>query len=481
MADITRLPTEILRMIWSLLSPKDMASLSSTCQIIRRAGQPHVDRLKRYSIIGNTAKREDNLGSFERNSDRRFPPPRFVLIVDGISKDPLATEYVHEFQIDFHSESWATGSSRREFWARAFGDAFATIMRRFPYLEFEDGAGALTEKAQTCKKDIEDGNDDIVAVLLLSLLPEVRTLRFRCVRLIPSICIFVIERIACDPTTTALSHLTTVEVDFNQSLYTSGDALNMLAACAALPSLKTLRGSNIGHETYFRSRNLSTAISNVTELALRKFSTDSDSLSTFLSMFQSLSNFTYESLGPRDSTLWPLDPKDLIFVLQRCAENSLRHLTMYSGEDDGPWMGSLAAFSKLAYVHTDWQLLVDERNPSNYQLVRKLPRSLQQLYLRVEPDFDVEARSNLIKSLVFAKPISFPVLTNLVLSGISRANSRALLGKRFITTAKEAGLIIECEVPTDQDLAVLERSKMNIEDFPTLTEHLARLALESTG
>ena len=31
----------------------------------------------------------------------------------------------------------------------------------------------FTEEAKTCKKDIEDGNDDLVAVLLLSLSPTV--------------------------------------------------------------------------------------------------------------------------------------------------------------------------------------------------------------------------------------------------------------------------------------------------------------------
>ena len=479
MTDVSRLPAGVLRMIWSLLSLKDMARLSATCQVIRRAGQSHFERSKRYSIITNTPDWEDNLGHFAESSDRRLPPPPFLLIVDGIFNDPLATEYVQEFQIDFYSNKWASGSPRRKFWARALGSALAEIMRRCPYLKRDDGAGGLTEE-ETCKNDIENGNYDLVAVLLLSLVPRVRTLRFRCMNLIPSFCTLMIERIACDPTATALSHLTTVEVDFNQSRYTSKRPMEMLAVCAALPSLRSLCARNVGYATYQRSGNVSTATSNVTELALHKFSTDLASFSAFLGMFRALRNFTHESLGPRDSPFRQLDPKQFIMVLLSCAQNSLRHLTMYSGEDDGPWMGSLAAFSKLAYVHTDWRLLLDESNPSDNQMVLKLPRSLQQLYLRVEPDFDVEARSNLIESLVSVKSIWFPVLKNFRLQGISGTNSRALLGKRFVTEAKKAGLIIECEVPTDHELAVLEKSKMNIEDFPTLTEHLARLALEST-
>ena len=58
MADITRLPTEILRMIWCLLSLKDMARLSATRQVIRHAGQSHFERFKRYSIITNTPPRQ---------------------------------------------------------------------------------------------------------------------------------------------------------------------------------------------------------------------------------------------------------------------------------------------------------------------------------------------------------------------------------------------------------------------------------------
>ena len=129
----------------------------------------------------------------------------------------------------------------------------------------------------------------------------------------------------------------------------------------------------------------------------------------------------------------------------------------------------------MTHIHTDWRLLLDEANASDQQLVDNLPSTVQQLYLKVDPHFDVETNATLIENLVLAKKSRFPVLRDLRLVHISCDQSNVLLRKVFVRTAANVGLVISCDTAADPDFAEVERNNTRERDFPSLTEHLSSL------
>ena len=482
MTNITGLPTETLQQIWGLVSTDDITNLYATCKVMRDTGEcyreEHFQRRKKYSLIRKASESQVSLDDFffEEYAPESLPPPPLFTLLSDISIEPILAEYVKEVRIHSCLSSWGLReASWRQFWTKAFGEVLASVMHSCPYLKCHNEAMCMTEEARRLIKGIENGDEDLIVGLLLSLLPRVRTLRFRCMQLIPQNCVHLIEQIARDPTATALSHLTTVEIDFSHGCWTSQTPLAMLSAFAALPSLKTLCAKNVGRITQRRSENILNR-SNVTRLALKRISIGFTCLDTFLDMFKDLKSFEYVSFVPRDSNLSSSGPDNILSLLLWYADESLTHLTLYSLCKDTTWMGPLDAFSSLSHIHTDWPLLLDEANPSEQQMVKNLPSTVQQLTLKVGPHFDVETSSILIEKLVLAKKSRFPVLKGLLLLHISCDKSESLRRKPFFKTAQEVGLIINFDSNSDPDRAGFERNDNTwLRKFPTLTEQMSRL------
>ena len=488
MPNITCLPIETLQQIWSLIPTADIPNLSMACKVINDAGQRHrkevYKRYKNFSLVRKTYEYDDeNLDDFSVDFGVEFrAPPRLFSVLSDISNEPTLAEYVEEVQIDSCLSTWGLrGAHKRQFWTKAFGEVLASVMRDCAYLNCHDGALGMTEEAERCTRSIENGNEDLIIGLLLSLLPRIRIFRLRCTKLVPQICVSMIERIAGDPTATALSHLTTVKIDFNHGCYTSPQPLAMLAAFAALPSLRTLCAKNIGWVSR-RPSEYPTNQSNVLDLALKRISINLKCLDRFLGMFKALEKFKCEFFVPRSSTLTGsiFKADDIISVLLHHTLQSLTHLTLYSRCNSSTWMGSLRQFTMLSHIRTDWHLLLDEANASEYQLVENLPSTVQQLTLKVAPHFDVETGSILIEKLVLAKKSRFPGLRGLRLLHISPEKAMILHGKTHVRAAARDGLMIDCDSQPDPDRAGIEWTSTEARDLPTLTQHLSRL-IEGTG
>ena len=486
MVNFAGLPTETLEQIWSLIQPGDVLSLAAVSKHIKKIGEEyikkHKKRCKKYSLIRKTSASEDGSLNFGDMS-YLVPPPLLLSTLHDIVKEPILAEYVKEVVIGCCKTSFepARSPSKRRYWTQAYGGVLASVMHNCPYLSCREEAGGMTQEARRCIKSIEEGNEDVLIGLLLSLLPKIRTLRFQGgTPAIPNFCFQVINRIACDSTATALSHLTRLDIDFNWGAFILEKPLATLVTCAALPSLITLCARNIGRVTHNNSESPPTATSRVAELILDGISVDPKRLFDFLAIFKALQRFTYKQLDPQELKTPDFSPKDIIDSLLRCAKASLTHLTLYSRYSDRTWMGSLRAFTVLSHIHTDWRLVQDETNASDQQLVDNLPLIVQQVHLKVERRFDIKAASILIGNLALAKSSRFPALTDFLLLHMTKENANALRIRPYIKTAKTDGLAIWCDTTIDPDRTQL---KMNDPDprprqFPNLDQHLSRL-LES--
>ena len=489
MAKFTDLASEILQRIWRLVPVDDTMNFAAVCTTIRGAGEhyrkKHIERRKKYSVIRTTTDSEKALSQFfvEESQYEFLPPPSLLSVLSSVSKEPILAEYVREAHIGSCLSSWGSGlTSKREYWTKSLGMVLAIAMHKCAYLDCHASGTStgISDEAARCIRSIDSGNEDVIIGLLLALLPKIRTLRFRITQLLPEFCVRVIDRIARHPTATALSHLTTVKIDFNHGCFTAERPLAMLAVCAALPSLKTLCATNMGRVSQRPSENRTPTRSNVTKLALKKISIDSACLCLFLDMFRALKKFTYESFVPRKSAAWNpaptlFDSPDIINLLLHYAEKSLTHLKLHARCNGGAWMGTLDAFTSLTHIHTDWRLLLDGTNASDQQLVDNLPSTLQQLYLKVGPHFDVETNATLIENLVLAKKSRFPVLRDIRLVHISCDQSVILLRKAFIRAAANVGVVISCDTAADPDFAEVVMNNTREVDFPSLKEHLTSL------
>ncbi|KAL8791736.1 MAG: hypothetical protein Q9195_005674 [Heterodermia aff. obscurata] len=471
---------EILRHIWSLIPVDDITDLSAVSKVLRDAGghyiERHLQRRQKYSLVRTTPSLGDSLINFEEYAGNLFPPLPLLSTLLELSQEPILGEYVKEVRIDSYSSSWGSRSSKRRFWTQNYAEAIATAMYHCRYLECHDRIGS---KAKRYIESIEKGNEDLLIGLLLSLLPEIRTLRLRCTDVLLKYCNRIIKRIASDPTATALSRLTTIIIEFNHGFLTERRPMDVLGVLAALPSLRTLWARNIGHVTTPTSRADLVPTTNVTELVLNRISINSASLDMFLDIFRYLEKFTYETWGPLSPRASLFSPSDIITFLMRNTKNSLTYLKLYSRCSGGRWMGSLANFSKLSHIRTDWRLLVDKGNDSVYQLVENLPATVQQLHLKVDREFDVHSASDLIENLVLEQPSRFPAFSDFLLQHITHNASDFLLRKAFIRTAKKAGLNIHCDHEPDRDC--FEQEFRNAGPWrPALTDALSRLIQEGT-
>ena len=347
-------------------------------------------------------------------------------------------------------------------------------MHQCPYLSCRKVGGGLTEDAKRCIQSIERGNEDVPIGLLLSLLPRIRTLRFRLTYSFPEFCVRMINHIACDSTATALSQMTTVSIDFSYGDYPSEQRLALLILFSTLPSMTTLCAKNIGTARHPCVPYASPNSSNVTEVVLQRTSIYPPSLQAFLVAFKALKKFTYESFDPRDPRAW-FNATMITNTVLRSARDSLTHLTLYSHFSTPSWMGSLHYFRALTHIYTDWSLLVDEKDASAQQLVANLPSSIQQLHLKVDCHFKVRASSILIENLVLAKPSRFPALTYLLLLQMESKKSTALMKKAFVRTAARGGFIIRCDTEMDPDLEQFKWHKRGVNRFPSLRQNLERL------
>ena len=489
MGHITHLPIEIISSIWRLISSDDITSLFMTCKFMTATGESfmekHKERRKKYSIIEKMENNEDRLDHllFDTPSFECLRPPIILSTLKDISDEPAIAEYVREVRIRDYNTEWKVSDDKRIFWKNASGGLLAKTLLACPYLDRNDGAAGMAEEITRCITSIDEGNEDVIIALLLSLLPKVHTLRFDCRHLVPETCLHVVRRIASTPTATALSRLRNVKIDFYNSI-PSEQPLAMLASFAALPSLVSISAKNIGPAEYLPSEDSSTTMtSKVSKLTLKRISIDTDDLSSFLAMFEPLQEFKFESLVPRFIHVY-FYPRDITNSLFCHSGKTLTHLTLHSRcnapEKSAQWMGSLRKFKVLTHIRTDWCLLLDEREPLEHQLMDNLPYTVQELTLKVDPDFNVETASVSIGSLAAFKVVRFPVLRHLLLVHISPDKAVALLKKPFVRKAEGKGLRIRCDTRPDPDRAGIERREGRGVEFATLTEEVERL-LQGTG
>ena len=251
-------------------------------------------------------------------------------------------------------------------------------------LLFQDALREMGEVEEWIE-DMEAGDEDPIIAILLTLLPELRTLRIKELPL-NGVTFGVIQYIAEYMSTTMLSELEGVEISYDNDVGSKGTSV--IRPFAMLPSMKKLSCSNFKQDwsPCAAESRMPLQISNIYELTITGNGPSSKNLFEVLGGFKALKRFVY--LKPAASQ--DFDPFWIRAALVAYARHSLEHLIIQSpGAYKGQGcMGDLRGFERLRTHETEYKFLVepdhcDVMYTAEYRhtVANALPGTLQELLL----------------------------------------------------------------------------------------------------
>lgn len=447
MARFGDLPEETILAIWPYIHPNAVESFALTCQRIHNLGAKAITEHNRLRIIYQTLVNEPS----QDTQEELIRAPRSELLINpvvDIMRESRIAYYVEEVRMQSCSACWDSifidSQRKRE-----------TYRHLHVLSRLLEGCKYIRQSEITQWWDqIKIGNEDPMLGLLLSILPNVRTIIFDPYLMVSSLCLVLIRRMAQDPKSLALSRLNEVTIE---SLELGGpEDLTALATFALFPSVSKIVGVNIADDgrsdcgfkaDRFRPEFPPKA-SNVKILEFQDTDLASETFNLVLWMFKSLESFTYTPCP----AAWDLEAihKFKSFAIRRAlalhSKESLKNLILLACDRKKEYMGTIHDFKCLASLTTDWGLLLPPGTIDSCTLAAALPQSIEEVTLLVDHKFNARRAKRLIRHLLVCKRYEHPGLRVFSLVRLTVPAMEILQNGKMVEIAQATGLTLRLEI-----------------------------------
>ena len=493
MASFNNLANETIVNILNYVRVPDIDSFASVSKRLR-------ELVKVYRSDHAQLKEEYSSVWIPRCCQPSFPfetqkkPTRHLVhdIKDFVSA-PRYAEYVQQLYINRSRREW-NGHDDDDIDRREQTDANSELLRLLVKQKVESPAVEPSSigwrRAQDLWMDeINDGSEDPLIGLLMTLLPNIRTIHiklsshermFWSTALIRYDSLISIKRLnhrsnwwimlnlffsspanmetgCCrlrsEPTRLFLSRLTKVELVGSKDAERGRFELDELATFAALPSLRSIIVNGVWDpETEDHLFDYET--SNVEELAMHDTSVSSETLFDFLGIFRNLRTFDYEPSNPSYCHC-AFDPPHVRSALVGHNRKTLTHLRICANNEPKKKMGSLRNLETLSLLELDLSLLINPRCAKPYDIARNLPDSVERIELHLDDNKyeldDYEKVANIIAQMLMLQTMELPKLQDF----------------RFSRMAEEGAAIMEAVLKT---YSASQNVKIHFDTVPTSIE-----------
>lgn len=345
MAKFSDLPNEILVTVLCFLTPNDIESFVLTAKRI-------------YALSTTTIKiHNDMKRKYSEFWDETFGGSMSVTkLLEEVLEDQRIKFYVKKVFISEWWDSWNYDQGHRPL-------AAEQMMR------LKDAAHQnLGDMAEWAIADLEeDGTEDPVIALLLSLLPNIQELSWSPEddQRMLSICL-TLRRIATLKGSEApLAKLTTVCINDRSVSATNAGILELFASLPAVQELQAWEVYQPDEKTWLDLDEEEP--SNIVKLQFTNVSIHPKNFFRLLRQFKALRHFGWD--GPcwdfhtgdaTDNDLF--EPFWIQTALLMYARDTFESLTLLSYSPEGRWIGDLRGFPRLQVVHTELQLLLQKNH-----------------------------------------------------------------------------------------------------------------------
>lgn len=260
------------------------------------------------------------------------------------------------------------------------------IFRAIPYPYIQDiEIGEWEEK-------IRSGNMDAVLCLVLTLLPNLKTLGISyCSGQGFSDMIYKISKAINSPGckisgSMPLNKLHTISIDAARDLTQIYDKIGLYEACMTLPSLRKIEGTRIDSAfDHWPPEEASPCVSYVTEVIFERSTISAQAFTNLLMRVKGLQRLTY-NYTPLIGISKEYSAISLKAVLEQYAVRTLTHLDLGFNEREIGFIGSLRQLPSLQHLRIHAEMLVDkldcpERLRQPVDLLPLLPASIETLNL----------------------------------------------------------------------------------------------------
>lgn len=395
MTGFNDLPNELVREVWHhVLPPHDIASFALVSERVFDNAESFLKeyhRLKsKYSVI---------------KSDRQQHRSILAHLLKDVLLSPPVALYVQELHICEWHVRWEkpplgfSNTLVSEFddmaddlchlpYPEPDMDLFRNVIRKTDWIP--------PSKVGSWIKLLENGHEDPLLALLLSLLPNLCTLSLEG-NPEPTTLFTTIRRIARTAPSKWLPKLKSIDL--------SGvdDDMSLAKSFLMLPSVEKISCHNLyDNENRYGVFDFCVApqSSNVTELVVESCGGMEKGISGLLEGTKALKKFTYASDGDQVKAFW------IRSKLHGHCRHSLEHLSLefkFSNSNYVGTLGSLLAFKKLRTLHVERTLLVNPNVSREFNIGDLLPASIEAVYLtHIHSALPSHIRTS-IRSLVSAK------------------------------------------------------------------------------
>ena len=420
----------------------------------RRISKHRMMKQRYYRIENQPMDIVKSIARHERTKVK-FPTRSLVAAITEICKNRSAAHYVEEIVVHDIRNRWYNFTpyqneerARRKL-TESCSDLLCSIAQRNRNMQL--GIHGRLLFTFDFEWQTKFGSEDGLLALLLTLVPNVRTIRFGPYRMEPSMTLDVAQIIAQTYSSKFLTKLSKIVVAAQH-----GDwDLAPLYSFAKIPSLRTIIATDISESVTPFMLPLPLAdvhkrVSNVTELALFRANLHSISVQCLICVCKGLQRFTYEPCDALDSNreYYIFEPGFIRNYLLEYAQRSLKVLVIHARCRERKYIGCLKEFEALSELETDWGLLRDNTKPARNQLTHVLPRSIKRVLLMPDPGLPVDVSVDAINQLKARKRQHFPKLEELQLKHTTLVEPTRT---RLIFKARKQGLCIVFDQTANPD------------------------------
>ena len=229
MVGFASIPNEIIVHVWrQVLDPGDVESFALTTKTIYELGS---------SFIKEHEKLRARFSSIELW-------PHSARKLKGLLLHPRAALYVRSISIDGWFDGWLdpedTGEESEDYHSSYPKDSMELFISSIRGAPFD-----LEDEVVYWLNALESGDEAIICSLILTRLPNVRSLNLYDAGSTRILLLDTIYRIGKSRDTQALSRLTEVQLELED--FRVAEGFNWVRTFATLPSVKAIEASNIGH------------------------------------------------------------------------------------------------------------------------------------------------------------------------------------------------------------------------------------------
>ncbi|KAL2046414.1 hypothetical protein N7G274_001861 [Stereocaulon virgatum] len=419
MAIFSDLSPDLIMELWErILHPDDIDSFALVSRRTHATGRIFLDENRRLKA---------QYSSVQTYYSRSCCNKPWGDLLRDILLDSRRGAYVQHLDIQSSHSHWQQGYGSYRHPGNCHHDRYSET----DMLLFKNAIRSSTLRSRIdkwrLKQTLARGDEDPIIAILLTMLPELRSLKIDNVALKGTFQTF--QHIADSGSTGLLSKLEEVEIS---SVKHEIKGVSVFQPFAVFPSMKRLSCNNfqLDWSVGAAETRMPLQTSNISELTISGSGLDSKNLFGILGAFKALKRFTFV----RPANCRGFDPFWIRAALLAYARHSLEYLVFKSPDDvEGErCVGSLQDFEKLRILKIDHSSLVDPQRcetgrtaACQHRVADYLPRTLEELVLCIDRSELHDQVYDSMRSLLKAK-------TNGHLSFLNKLEFRLwFLGPRY--------------------------------------------------